>query len=388
MSAPGQRAALLLVDLQIDFLARPGLVPDRDRLCARAAQLLDAARRRGLAVIHAQTLTRPDGSDRMPHWKRLGRAECVEGTPGAQAPAALQPADGELVLRKRFFSAFGDARLDPWLRRRGVEHLLVAGVYLQSCVRSTVLDAYERGYEVTVVEDAVGTTEPLHAELTRTYLAERAASFQPAAGVFSDLGEPSPSDLAAPLPVAVIGVAPRQANDHFCIVHRNPCRTAEVLSRVPRGGEAEIEAAAEACESAGENASRLRARRAGRAARWPILPRASAVIRLVSGSCSLSHGVKDMANGAASWTRRAVAQVSPRPVIRRSHWLPTPCRLRPPISGSHGSWLDREHRRHARTVAPLQRDGGDRPRDIPRGSCAPGRMPRTGPALDGRGRGE
>jgi acyl-CoA reductase-like NAD-dependent aldehyde dehydrogenase/nicotinamidase-related amidase len=262
---------LLLVDLQNDFLARPGLVPDRDRLCAGAAELLDAARRRGLAVIHAQTLTRPDGSDRMPHWKRLGRAECVEGTPGAQAPAALQPADGELVLRKRFFSAFGDARLDPWLRRRGVEHLLVAGVYLQSCVRSTVLDAYERGYEVTVVEDAVGTTEPLHAELTRSYLAERAASFQPAAGVLADLGEPSPSDLAAPLPVALIGGAPRQTSDHPCIVHRNPCRTAEVLSRVPRGGEAEIEAAAEACESAGEEwAKAAGSRRADLLERWAL----------------------------------------------------------------------------------------------------------------------
>ena len=136
------------------------MVPPADALCARVAVLLAAARRRSMPVAHVQTLTRADGSDAMPHWRRLGRSECVEGTRGALPPPALTPADGELVVRKRFFSAFADPRLDPWLRERQVGRLLVAGVYLHGCVRAAVLDAYERGYEVAVVDDAVGTTSP------------------------------------------------------------------------------------------------------------------------------------------------------------------------------------------------------------------------------------
>ena len=201
MSALGPRTALLLVDLQNDFLERPGVVPPADALCARVAVLLAAARRRSMPVAHVQTLTRADGSDAMPHWRRLGRSECVEGTRGALPPPALTPADGELVVRKRFFSAFADPRLDPWLRERQVGRLLVAGVYLHGCVRAAVLDAYERGYEVAVVDDAVGTTEPLHAEITRAYLAERAATFVRTDAVLAEL-EPAARGEAGARPRA------------------------------------------------------------------------------------------------------------------------------------------------------------------------------------------
>ncbi len=67
--------------------------------------------------------------------------------------------------------------------------LIVAGVYLHGCVRSTALDAYERGYEVGVADDAVGTTEPLHAELTRAWLAARAASFARRRTVLAELDD-------------------------------------------------------------------------------------------------------------------------------------------------------------------------------------------------------
>jgi len=186
---PGrQGTALLLVDLQRDFLARPGLVPAADAVCERAARLLRGFRARALPVAHAHTSTRADGTDRMPHWKARGVRACVEGTAGVAPPPALAPRPGEPVFRKRYFSAFGDPHLQPWLEERGIRHLVVAGVYLHGCVRSTVCDAYERGFEVTVADDAVGTTEPLHGEISRAYLADRAAAFRPTAAILADLG--------------------------------------------------------------------------------------------------------------------------------------------------------------------------------------------------------
>jgi acyl-CoA reductase-like NAD-dependent aldehyde dehydrogenase/nicotinamidase-related amidase len=170
-------AALLLVDLQHDFLRRPGVQPAPDDLVARTAELLEGCRARGLIVIHARTRTSRGGSDRMPHWVAAGTSLCVEGDTGEAPPPALAERDGEAVVRKRFFSAFETPALDTSLRATHVDELIVAGIYLHGCVRATVLDAYARGLRVTVVRDAVGSSEVLHAEITRDYLHGRAAAF-------------------------------------------------------------------------------------------------------------------------------------------------------------------------------------------------------------------
>jgi alpha-ketoglutaric semialdehyde dehydrogenase len=247
----GAGAALLLVDLQRDFLERPALTPGAEAVCARAAALLEGFRTRRLPVAHAHTLTRPDGSDRMPHWKRLGLRACVEGSRGAAPPPALAPREGELLCRKQYYSAFADPRLDPWLRERGVARVVLAGLYLHACVRSTALDAYERGYEVEVVEDAVGSTEPLHGALTRAWLAERAARLRTSDAVLADLGcAPAPS-TGPTLPVAWIAGKAHPSGSRERFVHRDPCRTARVLAEVPLGGRDEVAAAARDAARAG-----------------------------------------------------------------------------------------------------------------------------------------
>lgn len=177
MGADPIATALVLVDLQHDFLERPGLVPGADDLCERVGDLLGNVRALGLPVVHVQTSVRADGADRMPHWIANGLTACVVGTRGAAAPDALQPVDGELVTTKRFYSGFEDASLERWLRGREVDRLVVAGVYSHGCIRSTVLDAYQRGYEVWVAMDAIATTDPEHGEVSNRWLDGRAARF-------------------------------------------------------------------------------------------------------------------------------------------------------------------------------------------------------------------
>ena len=251
MTPRGGGAALLLVDLQRDFLERPALTPGAEVVCARAAALLEGFRARRLPIAHAHTLTRPDGSDRMPHWKRLGLHACVEGSRGAAPPPALAPREGELQCRKQYYSAFSDPRLDAWLRERGVARLVLAGLYLHACVRSTALDAYERGYELEVVEDAVGSTEPLHGELTRAWLAERAARFRTTDAVLADLGCRPARTAGRDLPAAWIAGEAHPSGTHDRFVHRDPCRTARVLAEVPLGGADEVGAAARDAARAG-----------------------------------------------------------------------------------------------------------------------------------------
>jgi acyl-CoA reductase-like NAD-dependent aldehyde dehydrogenase/nicotinamidase-related amidase len=249
---------LLLVDLQEDFLNRSGLEPARATLAAQAAELVSGCRELGVPVLHVHTRVRADGADRMRHWQREDRWECLDGTPGALPPQALRPVAGEEVFAKRFFSAFEAPGLDAKLEALGAETLLVAGAYLHACVRATALDAYARGYRVRIAEDAVGSTEPVHAEITRAYLDGRAASFVTVEEALAALGrkrEPLPARDTR-LPVAYIDGRWAEASaDARWLRHWRPARTAELVAAVPAAGAREVAAAAAAAARA-QRASR------------------------------------------------------------------------------------------------------------------------------------
>jgi acyl-CoA reductase-like NAD-dependent aldehyde dehydrogenase len=223
------KPGLLLIDLQRDFLARPGLAPHPFALIERSGELLESCRSIGIPVVHVHTRVAADGADRMPHWRRAGVWSCVAGTPGAEPPAALEPRTDEVLFTKRFYSAFGDPALEPTLRNQGVDTLIVAGNYLHGCVRATVLDAYESGFQVWVADDAVGSTETDHAELTRLYLEGRAASFLTTEVILERLG---------------VGTANR------ILVRRNPSSWEEIIAKVPIASREDVAAGCEAADCA------------------------------------------------------------------------------------------------------------------------------------------
>jgi len=179
--------ALVLVDDQYDFFDRPNLVPDAVSIQKHLAALLEGFRQHRSPVAHVHTKVRADGSDRMPHWIADGRWACVDGTDGALPPTELAPADDELVVSKQFFSGFAGGALDKWLRDHGVGRVVLAGLYLHACVRSTALDAYELGYDVWIADDAVGTTDAAHGVFSRKWLQGRAARFVSVADVLGSL---------------------------------------------------------------------------------------------------------------------------------------------------------------------------------------------------------
>lgn len=179
--------ALLLVDVQSDFLNRPGLEPDAPTLVARLAEFLGQARSRGWLIAHGRTQVRADGADAMPHWRKAGPLPCVAGTPGAAAPDALASQPGELIAIKRFFSAFEDPALLAGLRAAAVDRLVICGLYTHACVRQAALDAYAAGLEVFIASDAVSAYDPEHARLSLEWLDGRAATCAPAADLLERL---------------------------------------------------------------------------------------------------------------------------------------------------------------------------------------------------------
>jgi nicotinamidase-related amidase len=167
--------ALLLIDLQRHFLDSPGLQPPQEKLISSVAELLSLCRKFTVPVFHVHTLIKAHGHDRMPHWKRADLWACVEGTPDALPPPPLAPGGDESVIRKTFYSAFGNPIFSKSLKSRRIDTLIVAGLHLHACVRSSVMDAYERGYEVWLAQDAVATNDPQHGAHTLRFLEGRAA---------------------------------------------------------------------------------------------------------------------------------------------------------------------------------------------------------------------
>jgi len=62
-----------------------------------------------------------------------------------------------LYMDKTRYSAFAGTNLDIWLRERGVTELHLIGVCTDICVLHTAVDAYNKGYKITVHQDAVAS---------------------------------------------------------------------------------------------------------------------------------------------------------------------------------------------------------------------------------------
>ncbi len=168
-----QTCALLVIDMQRDFVERGGfgetLGNDVTRLLAiipAVRALLDACRHAGMLVVHTREGHRTDLSD-CPPAKRLrgsprlrigdrgpmGRV-LVTGERGNEIVPELAPREGEVVIDKPGKGAFYATALGEILRLRGITQLLVAGVTTEVCVQTTMREANDRGYDCLLVEDA------------------------------------------------------------------------------------------------------------------------------------------------------------------------------------------------------------------------------------------
>jgi nicotinamidase-related amidase len=112
-----------------------------------------------------------DASDAPRHLRKL-LASCNNhvGSRDHEILDELKPVPGEHVLRKTTVGAFASTAIDSLLRSLGVDQLYMVGVSTNMCVETTAREAADRGYQVTLVEDACATTfEDLHQVTLRNF---------------------------------------------------------------------------------------------------------------------------------------------------------------------------------------------------------------------------
>jgi biuret amidohydrolase len=173
------RSALLLIDMQRDFLEPGGFGASLGNdvgLLARAIDpcraLLGMARALGLMIVHTREGHRPDLSDAPPAklargtpGRRIGDQGpmgriLIRGEPGHEIIPALAPQRGEPVIDKPGKGAFYGTDLEALLRYRRIENLLICGVTTEVCVHTTVREANDRGYRCLVPADACASYFP------------------------------------------------------------------------------------------------------------------------------------------------------------------------------------------------------------------------------------
>ena len=93
-----------------------------------------------------------------------------EGQLAHQIIDELTPEPGDPIVRKTSMGAFASTGLDHLLRALDREHLFMTGVSTNMCVETTAREAADRGYAVTLVEDACATThKELHEGTLRNF---------------------------------------------------------------------------------------------------------------------------------------------------------------------------------------------------------------------------
>jgi nicotinamidase-related amidase len=155
----GNKPALLLVDVCNAYWSKESPLDTSSNPASAAApasieKLVNAAREGKVPLIWTRVeYTEPDMSDagvffcKAPLLKvfQKGNETGLESwMPG------LEPREGELVIPKRYPSAFFATDLNTRLQLKGVDTLVICGVSTSGCVRATTLDTMCYGYRPMV----------------------------------------------------------------------------------------------------------------------------------------------------------------------------------------------------------------------------------------------
>jgi nicotinamidase-related amidase len=161
-------AALMVIDLQLDFLspdgylARKGYDPAPLRaILPNVNRLIGAARSAGMLIVHTRQGYRSDLADMTPYeqWRRKragldGTGFLVRSSPGFDIVPEIVVADTDVIVDKTTNGAFTYTDLEHILRAKGISHLIFTGCTTDVCVHTTLREANDRNFQCCLVDDA------------------------------------------------------------------------------------------------------------------------------------------------------------------------------------------------------------------------------------------
>lgn len=158
-SSNNATSALVVIDLANDFVNAGGVIADAggaayqeraQAILPALKRLIEGARAAGVLVVYATDAHTSEDTE-LAKWP----PHAMRGTKWAEVVPELAPQPGDLVLDKTTYSPFVSTRIDEELRQRGIKRLFITGLHTDCCARHTSGDAFQRGYDLVWVTDAM-----------------------------------------------------------------------------------------------------------------------------------------------------------------------------------------------------------------------------------------
>lgn len=159
VAAVKEKSALLVMDVQT-------VVLDRNKAKAvvpYVETLIKKARKDGIPVIYVNAAFRKNAPEISPNNKFFeSYREYFQKADPAQSmifPEAIKPQPNDIIIEKRRFGAFEGSDLELVLRSQNVKHIILCGVSTSGVVLSTVREAADKDYIITVISDACADSD-------------------------------------------------------------------------------------------------------------------------------------------------------------------------------------------------------------------------------------
>jgi ureidoacrylate peracid hydrolase len=171
---PGH-TALIVIDMQNDFIAPNGLIGRKgldltaaQQLAERLPTFIAAAREAGALVIFVRNVYTTERNFYLPDaWlEQAARKQsggytrfpvCAEGSWEGDYYGEVRPQPGDAVVTKHRYNAFHNTDLDTILRANAIRTVVMTGVATDVCVGSTAREAFMRDYYAVMVDDGTAT---------------------------------------------------------------------------------------------------------------------------------------------------------------------------------------------------------------------------------------
>ena len=174
-------AALLVIDLQNGFVG-PYFTDEesakriKNKMVLGINEATDLFRKAGKPVIFIQMIYKADKSNWTLRMKDVNSPYCIENTPEIMFFDGLIVEKSDIIITKERYSAFFNTNLDEILRKESINSLVITGMNTHACVRSTVIDAYERNYRVLLPLELVDSYNSALHDQTISYFDNRVVS--------------------------------------------------------------------------------------------------------------------------------------------------------------------------------------------------------------------
>lgn len=149
------RSAIIVIDLQSGIVGMQTAPVSPGDVVKRTVRLLTMARAVGAVRVLVHVGSEADAKDRLQPKADVPTTRGPFPHDFSDLVSAVGPEEGDLVVFKRQWGAFYGTDLDLQLRRRGITTLILCGISTEFGVESTARAAYERGYHLVFVSDAM-----------------------------------------------------------------------------------------------------------------------------------------------------------------------------------------------------------------------------------------